>query len=134
MNKKKKFSISVLACVALAICMSLSAFAATAPFTGYLPANQGDTEISTVRKETSTNYFSIHIYILGDATNKVCAWTEGDSTGYNYSSPYNQVEVYEPTDIKYTHVPDIGENVVLNLDNPVDISSSVIVAGEWSPN
>lgn len=135
MNKPKKISISALIGVALAMCMSLSVFAATTRFTGYLPAYQGDTEISTVRKETSTAHFTIEMLVIdGTDTDKVCAWTEGDSTGYNYSSPYNQVAKGELTDIDYSHVPDIGENVVLNLDNPVSLDHTVAVGGDWSPN
>ena len=113
--------------------MSLSVFAATTEFNGKLPTYQGDIEISTVRKEASTEYFSITMTYFGSGTDKVCAWTEGDSTGYNYSSPYNQVGL-ESKDIDYSHVPDIGENVVLNLDNPVSVNYTVWVAGKWSPN
>lgn len=122
-----------MACIVLVMCMSLSAFAATAPFVGKLPAHQGDTEISTARKETSTGHFSITLEYIGYGTDKVCAWTEGDSTGFNYSSPYTQVGLGR-TDVGYSYTPDISENVVLNLDNPVNLDYAVNVSGSWSPN
>lgn len=120
--------------MALTMCISLSVFAASTSFSAKLPANQGDTEVSTVRKESSTtDYFTITVNSIGTGTDKVCAWTEGDSTGFNYSSPYNQVGK-ETKNIKYSHIPDKGENVVLNLDNLVSLSYTVSVSGSWDPH
>lgn len=128
----KKMITATLGC-ALALGLTMTAFAASANFTATLPAHQGDTEVSTVRKATEDKSFSITIDSIGSGTDKVCAWTEGDTTGTNYSSPYNQVGV-ETKSISYTTQPKVGENVVLNLDNPVDISTSVKVTGSWTPN
>lgn len=130
MNKKM---ITVpLGCV-FAFGLTMTAFAVSTNFTANLPAHQGDTEVSTVRKATEEKDFSITIDSIQDGTNQVCVWTEGDSTGKNYSSPYNQVGK-ETKSIPYTTQPSIGENVVLNLDNPVDIETSVKVTGSWTPN
>lgn len=86
-----------------------------------------------MRKATSTKNFSITIKSIGSGTDEVCAWTEGDSTGTNYSIPYNQVGVGTKS-FSYTTQPKVGENVDLNLDNPVDIATSVKVTGSWTPN
>lgn len=116
-----------------ALSLSITAFAASTRFSATLPAHQDDTEVSTVRKATNKKSFSITVYSIGSGTDQVCAWTEGDSTGINYSSPYNQVGVGTKS-FSYTGQPQIGENVVLNLDNPVDLSTSVKVSGSWTPN
>lgn len=129
---KKKIASITLSC-ALMLGLSITAFAASGNFTATLPAHQEDTEVSTIRKETEAKTFSITVDSIGSGTDKVCAWTEGDSTGSNYSSPYNQVGI-ETKDISYTTQPKVGENVVLNLDNPVSIATSVKVTGSWTPN
>lgn len=129
--KRKLFSI-IFGCI-LVLGLSITVFAATTSFTATIPAHQGDTETSTVRKESDTGYFSITIEFIGTGTDKLNAWTEGDSTGTNYSSPYNQVGL-ESKNITYTLLPKIGENVVLNLDNPVDLVQVLTASGNWSPN
>lgn len=129
---RKKITAIALGCV-LTLGLSITAFAASASFSATLPAHQGDTEVSTVRKATDAKNFSITIDSIGSGTDQVCAWTEGDSTGTNYSSPYNQVGI-ETSSVTYTKQPQIGENVVLNLDNPVDLATSVKVSGSWTPN
>ncbi len=136
MRKVKRIAIIAITVCTLAMCMSISVFAATTKFSGELPKQQGDTEISTVRRAGSTQkYFTIHVVNLDNVTNAVCAWTEGDSTGLNYSNPYVQVQKGRTTNVKYDkHVPDIGENVVLNLDNPVYLDYAVSVSGNWTPN
>lgn len=129
---KRKFLSIILSC-ALVLGLSVTAFAASTKFSATIPAHQGDTEVSTVRKETSKESFSITVDFLSTGTDKICAWTEGDSTGINYSSPYNQVGI-ETKSFNYTRQPDIGENVVLNLDNPVDSSLAATASGSWTPN
>lgn len=128
----RKLMTATLGC-ALAFGLSITAFAASANFSATLPANQGDTEVSTVRKATDAKNFTITIDSIGTGTDEVCAWTEGDITGSNYSNPYNQVGI-GTEDLPYTKQPKIGENVVLNLDNPVNIPTSVDVSGSWTPN
>ena len=64
---------------------------------------------------------------------QVCVWTEGDSTGKNYSSPYNQAGV-ETKSISYTTQPKVVKMFVLNLYNQVDMAISVKVTGSWTPN
>lgn len=139
---KKKVKVAATATLAVSMLFfATSAFAATAKFTGKLPANQGDTEVSTVARSNDTSavkYFSIKITSIGTGYTHVRAWTEknGDwGTKPNLSDPYNQVKadnIYHTVD--YTTVPNKGDNVILNLDNPVNTSSQVDVAGEWSPN
>lgn len=132
MGKKRVSIIAVISCV-LMLSLSLSAFAATANFSATLPKNQGDTEVSKVRKDGTTSYFTITITSIGTGTDKVCAWTESDILGTNYSNPSQQVAV-ETRNITYSKKPESGDNVVLNLDNPVNMSSTVAVKGSWSPN
>ena len=64
------------------------------------------------------------------------AWTENE-WGFNFSSPYWQIEVNEPGqgwDVYYGFIPSKGTNVVLNLDNPVSTTVTPTVSGMWSPN
>ena len=129
---KRKF-LSILLSCALVLSLSITAFAASTSFSATIPAHQGDTEVSKVRKETNEGSFSITVDFLSTGTDKICAWTEGDSTGTNYSSPYNQVGK-ETKSFDYTNQPKIGENVVLNLDNPVDSSLAATARGSWTPN
>ncbi len=72
-------------------------------------------------------------YMIPHITNTVCAWTEG-SLGNNYSSTYVQVGVGNHTMAYDLSVPSVGDNVVLNMDNPVMTSDVVGVKGDWSPN
>ncbi|MEC0229093.1 hypothetical protein [Paenibacillus alba] len=133
----KNTSKLAIATLALSMLFATSAFAATAPFSGNLPANQGDTEISTVARANNADvveYFSIKVTSLGTGYTAVRAWTEG-SAGGNYSSPYTEVQANSNwATPSYTSTPSKGTNITLNLDNPVYTSSSVAVAGEWSPN
>lgn len=135
MTKSKRKTITAIFTFALVMCLSITVFAATTTFSGSLPANQGDTEISKVRKANSTTkYFTITISSIGKGTNKVCAWTEG-SWGGNYSSPYNQVGIGTKSFSYYKNdYPKKGDNVILNLDNPVYMSSTVSVSGSWNPH
>ncbi|MDE7424626.1 MAG: hypothetical protein K2N51_13220 [Lachnospiraceae bacterium] len=133
MDNVRKISIGTITCVALAMCMSLTIFAAAADFSTKLPANQGDVEISTIRKESTVKHFCIRFQSIGKGTDKVCAWAEQPITGYNYSSPYNQVGE-GLTSVKYSEVPAVGNNVLLNLDNPVKLSYEVAVTGRWCPH
>ena len=136
MKHWKKMSLGTIATVAMVACMSITAMAATADFTGNLPEKQGDTEISTVgRQDASVDHFTITISSLGSGTSSVRAWTEG-SAGGNYSSPYNEASNGKTTNIKYyeNDLPKQGKNVTLNLDNPVYMSTTVYVSGSWTPN
>lgn len=59
----------------------------------------------------------------------------GWGTKPNLSDPYNQVRAnnnYQT--VSYSSTPNTGTNVILNLDNPVQSSSTVSVSGEWTPN
>ncbi|MCU6708309.1 hypothetical protein M6D81_06240 [Paenibacillus sp. J5C_2022] len=137
---KKKGKLMAIATLAFSVVFATSAFAVTATFTGSLPANQGDTEISTAARAndaTAVKYFSIKITKLDSGT-AVRAWTEKEGawgSHPNLSDPYNQV-AYDKAyhTISYDTVPAKGTNVILNLDNPIVTSSSVAVEGEWSPN
>lgn len=139
---KKRVKVAAIATLAVSMLFAAtSAFAATGKFSGKLPANQGDTEISTVARAnaaTTVQYFSIKITSIGTGYTHVRAWTEkngGLGTNPNLSDPYNQVKADNTYySVNYTTTPNKGDNVILNLDNPVNTSSQVDVSGEWSPN
>lgn len=129
---KKLSKVIVAACV-LMFCISATVFAATAEFNTVLPENQSDNEVVTIKKESSKSYFTINITYLGYGTDKACAWAEND-LGYNLSSNYVQVPVGS-RNIPYSiSNPSAGTNVTLNLDNPVVMTTEVIVRGLWTPN
>ena len=131
---KKVKNLVALSVVTFILLLGSSVYAATANFSGTLPANQGDTEVSTVAKANNVDqFFSIKVSSLGGNGSAVRAWTES-SVGANYSSPYNQANKGVTTWIYYSSVPGKGKNVTLNLDNPVYTSSTVSVSGSWSPN
>ena len=133
MVKSKKIISLILIMSSVAI-FSTSVFAATASFSGILPKYQGDTEVSVVRRASdNTGYFTIRVDSIQYGTNSVCAWTEG-SWGGNYSNPYNQAGIGDKRNISYSTPPAKGENVILNLDNPVNVDYTVEVSGIWSPN
>lgn len=136
MNKVKKLSACVLISAALVMCMSMSALAKSdwlVEFSGTLPANQGDAQVSTIKKEFETEYFTVNMTSIGNNYKNVCAWTE-NTLGANYSDPSNQVHLNEFEQVGYDSVPKVGRNVVLNLDNPVKTESTVAVQGRWSPD
>lgn len=118
-------------CVMLVLGMSTAVFAATTNFSTTLPQYQQDREVSTVRRGTESDSFKIHISSINGGTDKVCVWTEKPGGG-NYSNPYEQVGV-QAKYIKYSSLPKVGDNVVLNMDNPVYTSTLVTVSGSWDP-
>ncbi len=138
MRKKKalsKFAWSIL----LVGMLIVSAFAATADFSGELPAKHGDTEISAVKRQNGASikpYFDITITTLGGNGDSVRAWTEVNTFGVNCSSPYNEVRRGHSEQFYYYDdtAPAKGLTVTLNLDNPVYNTSAVSVSGSWSPN
>lgn len=129
----KKRLVSMMMFLILTISISTMAFAASDYFDVTVPGQQGDVEVSTVRKERSTAYFTIELQSLSTGTTCLCAWTESKTFGKNYSNPYYQVECIEE-DVPYTNTPAVGENVVLNLDNPVYTIIGVYAQGTWTPN
>lgn len=123
MNKmRKKLSMVVLG-VVLVMALSVTAFASSAwdSFSTKLPANQGDTEVSTVaRASDSVDHFNIQINSLSNGYTAVRAWAEG-SWGGNYSDPYWELGVGSNWNVYYysNNIPSKGTNITLNLDNPV---------------
>lgn len=133
MMKRKALQLMLL--VVLVFSITTVALGAEQRFSANLPRNQGDIEVSTVRKATSEDTFMINMYSIGTGITTVCVWTEKDALiKRNYSSPYFQVGVGR-TDGDYDILqPAVGDNVILNLDNPVVMSTTVSVSGIWSPN
>lgn len=133
MRKHSKLAIVTLA---IAVLLGTNVFAATDYFDDTLPAKQGDTEVSTVGRANDRDvykYFTIKITSLGSGYTSVRAWTE-DSWGANLSDPYNEVDLNNSENINYSVIPYKGDNVKLNLDNPVYSTSTVSVSGNWTPN
>lgn len=119
--------------------ITANAFAASHSFSAILPAYQGDVEVSTVARSNSSNsvkYFSIKLTSIDQGYTHVRAWTE-KTLGANLSDPYNQVRAdnsWWTVNYYADKEPSKGDNVTLNLDNPVYTSATVNVAGEWTPN
>ena len=138
MNKmRKKLSMIVLG-VVLVMALSVTAFASSAwdSFSTKLPANQGDTEVSTVaRASDSVDHFNIQINSLSNGYTAVRAWAEG-SWGGNYSDPYWELGVGSNWNVYYysNNIPSRGTNITLNLDNPVSTTITPSVSGKWTPN
>lgn len=76
---KKKLSTAIILGCLSAMYLSTTALGATKSFTAYLPKNRADTEVSTIAKAETTDYFTITMTSIAAGTDKVCAWTEGDS-------------------------------------------------------
>ena len=110
-----KKRVCMLLLFAFVLCTAMTAYAASTEFSAVLPKNQGDTEVSTVRKGSDYNFFTIGITSISNNMTKVCAWTEGE-VGNNLSSPYRQIANGETLPVFYDVTPGIGTNVVLNLD------------------
>ena len=117
----------------LLMAISMAVYAASTSFTVYLPANQEDVEVSTVRKETNTDYLTVTLTFIGPGTDKVCVWAEKPAGG-NYSKHTKQVGLGNSTVYYDIEVPKVGANVVLNMDNPVKLDYRVHVDGSWTPN
>lgn len=138
MNKmRKKLSMVVLG-VVLVMALSVTAFASSAwdSFSTKLPANQGDTEVSTVARDSdSVDHFNIQINSLSNGYTAVRAWAEG-SWGGNYSDPYWELGVGSNWNVYYysNNIPSKGTNITLNLDNPVSTTITPSVSGKWTPN
>lgn len=128
---KKRIIGFTCACMAV-LMMGMTVFAASANFSTYLPIHQGDKEVSTIKKESTYDYFMVNFSSIGSGTTKVCVWTEKPG-GENYSSPSKQVGTGMNV-VKYSTTPEVGKNVVLNMDNPVYVSYTVPVSGVWTPN
>lgn len=135
MKKIKKIAITAIISCVLLMTMSLTAFAVSANFAGTMPKHQGTLEVSTVRKDDpSIPYFSIKVTFIQLGVRSVCAWTE-NTVGYNFSNPYKQVDLNVETNVSYyaDSIPSQGTNVVLNLSNPIDMSTGVGAMGSWNP-
>lgn len=138
MKRIKKIALGMVSGAVLTMGMSFAAFAANdsvdavASFSGKLPAHQSDEEISTVRKATTKAYFTVNMSKIGNSISRVNAWTESRWLGINYSNPFQQIGMAS-TDIDYDTVPDVGDDVVLNMDNPADVDYEISVAGQWTP-
>jgi hypothetical protein len=129
--KRKAFTLVV--ALSTMLLFSTVVFAAAASFTATLPAYQGDTEVSKVRRESSTtSVFRITIDSISDGFSSACAWTE-TVAGANLSSPYNQASKGSSHVYSYSTIPSQGTNVVLNLDNPVSTPVRPIAKGTWNP-
>lgn len=134
MNKSKK-ALAIIISIFLIAAMSVTSIAAWASFTATLPKNSLNTEVSTVAKSgNGTKYFTIDIYSISDEFTSVRAWAENGFWGGNYSSSLTQIGVGTGQKINYSHVPDDGAHVTLNLDNPVRVEKTPTVKGRWNPN
>lgn len=131
--KKNKKLCAIIICMILVMGVTSIANAAWYSFNVKLPVNQGDVELPYIaRASTSVNYFTIKVDSISDGLTDVRAWVES-KVGANLSSNTKQVSV-GTTNVRYTYVPTAGQNVKLNLDNPVKLTITPTVKGSWTPN
>ena len=132
----KRKIITLLCSGTLMVALSITSFAAYTSFSGYLPMNGGDREMSTVAKSTDgTAYFTVNPKCTNSNYTHVCAWTEKPALGTNYSTPAKQVLLNATTNVEYSiSTPAAGASVTLNLDNPVHDGVMIYVTGRWTPN
>lgn len=98
-----------------------------------LPANNGDKEVSTVKKSYSNNYFAVSCKSSRSGLGSVNVWTE-TGLGLNASSPNHPINadgiIYN---CNYSSKPSIQTEVTLNIDNNEVTSTTYPIEGDWSP-
>lgn len=141
--KLKNKLFGVIAATVLLMSITVTAFAAVsqqesawADFNVNLPANSGDIEtrlVARVNTASTMKYFTINISSIGAGCTAVRVWTE-NQFGYNFSSSVGNSIGTGQRNINYSEVPQQGDVVKLNLDNPVNTSATPAVKGSWTPN
>lgn len=133
----KRLSTGVVA-VALMMSLVFSAYAAVSAWNSFsvnLPAYSGDVEtalIARVNTQTTKKYFTVTVSTIGASAVRV--WTE-NQYGYNFSGPYKNSIAKGTYNCTYDiAVPNQGDVVKLNLDNPVNTIAAPKVTGKWTPN
>ena len=101
----------------------------------------GDTEVSTIAvSDPSVGHMEVTLYTMTNGYDSVRAWGEKSSFGHpNVSDPYDVISLqYQGINwnIYYYSSADIeqGDNIILNLDNPIYTEVRPIVTGRWTPN
>lgn len=141
--KRTKKVLLVMTCFVMAFALAVSAYAVRSweDFSASLPSNQGDTEVSTIAvSDPSVGHMEVTLYTMTNGYDSVRAWGEKSSFGHpNVSDPYDVISLqYQGINwnIYYYSSADIeqGDNIVLNLDNPIYTEFRPIVTGRWTPN
>lgn len=138
MIKLKKRMCATVISIILIMCVTFPCYAAVSAWGNFnfdLPTYSADYEtglIGRVNTTTTKKYFTVTVSTLG--TSAVRVWTE-DRYGYNFSGPYKNSIATGTYNCSYDiAVPNQGENVKLNLDNPVYTSTTPRITGKWTPN
>lgn len=141
--KFKKRIFGVIIATALMMSITVTAFAAVsnqqspwANFNVTLPAHSWDAEtglVARVNSASTMKYFTVEIYGISGGYTAVRVWTE-NQFGFNFSNPLANSVGIGRRNINYATVPQAGDVVKLNLDNPVDTSATPTVRGRWTPN
>ena len=132
-NKKRLYATAAALVMMFTLCMSV--YAAWDDFTISLPTAQGDYELPRVQKTSTITCFSVKITDIGttsDDYDTVMVWTEKPS-GDNYSSATYEAGLGKSNPPYDEQVPEVGDNVVLNMDNPIYTTDTPVVSGEWTP-
>ena len=138
MKKTGKRLLAISMAIMVVMTMSITAFAATVAtesFSVKLYEKQKDREVSTIARSNHSDtvtYATVTIDSIANDYTAVRAWMEKPA-GANYSNPYTQIGI-KKNKVNYSKVPDKGDNVVLNLDNPVYTTKTPLVKGSWTPN
>ena len=102
-------------------------------YTGELPADTGDVEVSTVKKAYTNNYFAVSCKSSRSGLGSVNVWTE-TGWGVNASSPNHPITANGIiNNVNYTNKPSIQTEVTLNIDNNSITSTTYPIEGRWSP-
>lgn len=141
--KRTKKVLLVMTCFVMAFALAFSAYAVSSweDFSASLPSNQGDTEVSTIAlSDPSVGHMNVILYTMTNGYDSVRAWGEKSSFGHpNVSDPYDVINLqYQGINwnIYYYSSANIGQgdNIILNLDNPINTEFRPIVTGKWTPN
>lgn len=110
---------------------SLGISASAASWYSDLERWSGASEISTLKKSTDTKNYYMKVDYVGAHYDSVEHWIESKTLGKNYSV---HTVTKEGKSASPNSTASKGDNVVLNVKNPVSVRVQVEASGSWSPN
>lgn len=127
--KKRRFNKGIITFSLIAtLAFSASSFAAS--WSTNLDRWSGTDEVSTLLKSTSTATYYMSVSSVGSTYDCVEHWIE-TTAGSNRS---DHKITKEGSDASPTSTALKGDEIVLNVKNPVNIHVEVTASGSWTPN